>query len=492
MLRLYIAVILTFLFYPFVKAQNIPEPRKRNYVSDSIRILPKQPWKAAGEIVGLNLGVWGFDRFIMNEDFASINYHTIKKNLQTLPVWDTDMFSTNLFAHPYHGSLYFNAARSNGMSFWQSIPYTVGGSLMWEFFMEVESPSVNDLFATSFGGVELGEITYRVSDLFLDDRSTGVERVGREVLSGLISPMRGLNRLISGDAWRHRTYKGRTFQKVPIDFTIRLGSRYLAEEEDLDNKSLGMNLAFILNYGDLYEDDYFTPYEWFHFQLSTDYLSSQPLISQVNAIAALCGKTIWAKNNRVLTAGIFQHFDYYDSQLKLGKAKEKVAPYRISEAAAVGVGLVYQRKSDASSQVDVYAESYANLVLLGASTSDYFKVDNRDYNMGSGYSLKGSFGMTYKKKWSFFLTTENYHIFTWKGYEPDIDWANVDPETLNVQGDKGNARLTVFSFNLMYSSTKSWNLLLSSRQFFRRTHYRYYEDIEHSTMDISLSLGIKI
>lgn len=489
----YYLILLLFCFSVFaVNGQTIPQEKKRNYTSDSIRVIQKQPWKAAGEVFGLNMGVWAFDRFIMNEDFAKINTHSIKRNLKTLPVWDTDMFSTNLFAHPYHGSLYFNSARSNGMSFWESIPYTIGGSLMWEFFMEVESPSINDMFATSFGGIELGEITYRLSDLFLDDRSSGAERVGREILSGVISPMRGLNRLISGDAWKSRVYKGRAFEKVPVDFTVSLGGRYLAEEENLDNKSAGMNLTLRVDYGDLYEDDYFSPYEWFHLKLGADFFSDQPLISQVNAIGAIWGKNIWTKENKNLTAGIFQHFDYYDSKLKMGKNGESVAPYRISEAAAFGGGLIYQRKETPSNPVAIFAEVYANTVLLGASTSDYFKVDNRDYNMGSGYSLKNSIGITYKKSWSFLLQGENYHIFTWKGYEPNIDWTTVDPLTLNVQGDTGNARLTVFSANLMYSSPQSWNILLTSRQFFRRTHYRYYEDVEHSTMDITLSFGIRI
>lgn len=492
MTRLFITIALIVLSLSFVKAQTVPQEKKRNYVSDSIRVLPKHPWRAATKVFGLNMGVWAFDRYVLNEDFARINGRTIRRNLQSLPVWDTDMFSTNLFAHPYHGSLYFNAARSSGMSFWESIPYTVGGSLMWEFFMETELPSVNDLFATSFGGIELGEITYRISDLFLDDRATGAERVGREVLSGLISPMRGLTRLISGDSWRYRPYKGRTFKKVPIDFILSVGSRYLAEEEDLKNKSLGMNLTFRIDYGDLYEDDYFSPYEWFHFKLSTDFLSDQPLISQVNAIAAIWGKNVWTKGNRNLTAGIFQHFDYYDSKLKMGKGGETVAPYQIAEAAALGGGLIYQRKSMPGNPVDVYAEFYANAVFLGASTSDYFRVDNRDYNMGSGYSLKNAIGLTYHKKWSFILAGENYHLFTWKGYDPDINWETVDPGTLNVQGDTGNARLTVFSAHLMYASPKQWNIQLISRQFFRRTHYKYYDDITHATMDVTLCFGVNI
>ena len=174
--------------------QHFPQMDARNYVSDTALFIPRRPWLAASEVFGMNMAVWTFDRFLMNEDFAKINGHTIKQNFKTGPVWDTDKFSTNLVAHPYHGSLYFNAARSNGLNFWQSIPFAAGGSLMWEFFMETEPPSINDMLATSFGGIELGEITYRLSDLFIDNRSHGAERVGREILSGLISPMRAINR----------------------------------------------------------------------------------------------------------------------------------------------------------------------------------------------------------------------------------------------------------------------------------------------------------
>lgn len=34
----------------------------------------KYPWRAAAETVGMNVGVWAFDRYVMNEDFAKIQY----------------------------------------------------------------------------------------------------------------------------------------------------------------------------------------------------------------------------------------------------------------------------------------------------------------------------------------------------------------------------------------------------------------------------------
>ena len=86
-------------------------------------------------------------------------------------MWDNDKFSTNLFAHPYHGNLYYNSARGNGLSFWQSAPYALGGSLMWEFMGEVEPPAINDILATTMGGICFGEISHRISHLLLNDRS---------------------------------------------------------------------------------------------------------------------------------------------------------------------------------------------------------------------------------------------------------------------------------------------------------------------------------
>ena len=174
--------------FPWIRGQEyIPQITHRHYTSDSTLLQPRRPWKAALETFGLNMLVWSFDRYIVKEDWAYINGHTIKSNFKKGPVWDTDQFTTNLFSHPYHGSLYFNAARSSGMNFWQSAPFAAGGSLMWEFFMENEPPSINDMLATTFGGIELGEITYRLSDLFIDNRSSGAERVGREVLAGILS-----------------------------------------------------------------------------------------------------------------------------------------------------------------------------------------------------------------------------------------------------------------------------------------------------------------
>lgn len=471
--------------------QHIPETTPRHYVSDSIRVLPSRPWKAAVETFGINMIIWGFDRFVAQEDWARINIHTMKDNFRTGPIWDTDKFSTNLIAHPYHGSLYFNAARSNGMNFWQSIPYSLGGSLMWEFFMEAEPPSINDILATSFGGIELGEITYRLSDIFLDDRTSGRERIWREILAGIVSPVRGLNRVISGDAWRKTSNKGRSLPSVPINFVVNSGVRFLAEQEQSKRGTTSMHLSFRLDYGNPFHDDYYLPYEWFRLRAGVDLFSTQPFLSQVNAIGALWGKQVWSSGNKMLTAGVFQHFDYYDSELR-GNTEKTVVPYRISEAAAVGGGLIYYKEGVGHDPVDIFGELYINGVALGASVSDYLQLEERDYNLGSGYSIKAYAGLNYKKNWNFLLNLENYHIFTWKGYDPGLDFETVNLERLNVQGEESNARLTIFSTQLAYVSDKRWNVTLTNRYFSRHTRYRYYDNVPTSTYDVMLSVGYRL
>ena len=128
------------LFIPtaFSQINVIPDSLASIQDTDSLHTLRKNGVKAATYVFATNIGVWTFDRFILDGSFARINLSTMKENIKTGFVWDNDMFSTNLFAHPYHGGTYFNSARSNGMNFWQSVPYAVGGSLMWEYLMENE------------------------------------------------------------------------------------------------------------------------------------------------------------------------------------------------------------------------------------------------------------------------------------------------------------------------------------------------------------------
>lgn len=160
----------------------------------------KHPWWALMEDVGINVFVQSIDRYAFNFEYAKISPSSFWDNVQHGFVWDNDYFSTNQFAHPYHGNLYFNTARNNGLGFFASYPYALGGSLMWEFWGETDPPAINDVLSTSIGGAAIGEVMYRTSSLILNDSQRGMNRFLREFAAGVVNPIRAFNRIIHGDA----------------------------------------------------------------------------------------------------------------------------------------------------------------------------------------------------------------------------------------------------------------------------------------------------
>lgn len=449
----------------------------------------KHPWKAALEAFAINVGVQCFDQFVMNEEFAKISFHSIKHNIETGFVWDNDQFSTNLFAHPYHGGLYFNAARSHGMNFWESVPYSFCGSLMWETTCEIEPPAINDLMATTFGGIAIGEVTHRVSNLVFDDRLSGFPRFMREFLGTLICPIKGLNRILSGDAWRvrGRYYKYHDYQRSPVSFFVSAGYRYLADNNTLFRGEGNPYVRFNLVYGDPFDGETTKPYDYFTLDATFGLSSNQPLITGLHLLGRLWSVPVEVSKGTEMEFGIFQHFNYYDSQpVKDGTS---LVPYRISEAASFGPGIIY-RFPQVGNLARFEQRVFLDGILLGGSLTDYYNVIDRDYNMGSGYSVKAISFMEFGKVATFQIGADYYRIFTWKGYEGK-DLATTDPLYLNAQGDKGNASLLVLNARFGLALSNRLNLDFNVSNYWRDTHYSYHDDVKSKTFDMSLGLQYK-
>lgn len=449
----------------------------------------KHPWKSALEAFAINVGVQCFDQFVMNEEFAKISFHSIKHNIETGFVWDNDQFSTNLFAHPYHGGLYFNAARSHGMNFWESVPYSFCGSLMWETTCEIEPPAINDLMATTFGGIAIGEVTHRVSNLVFDDRLSGFPRFMREFLGTLICPIKGLNRILSGDAWRvrGRYYKYHDYQRSPVSFSASAGYRYLADNNTLFRGEGNPYVRFNLVYGDPFDGETTKPYDYFTLDATFGLSSNQPLITGLHLLGRLWSVPVEVSKGTEMEFGIFQHFNYYDSQpVKDGTS---LVPYRISEAASFGPGIIY-RFPQVGNLTRFEQRVFLDGILLGGSLTDYYNVIDRDYNMGSGYSVKAISFMEFGKVATFQIGADYYRIFTWKGYEGK-DLATTDPLYLNAQGDKGNASLLVLNARFSLALSNRLNLDFNVSNYWRDTHYSYHDDVTSKTFDMSLGLQYK-
>ena len=471
---------------------NISIWAQKDSSSDSIFALKsknlsqKHPWKAAWQTFGINTGIWAFDRYILQEDFAKISFNTIKENIKTGFVWDNDQFSTNLFAHPYHGNLYYNTARSNGMTFWESAPYALGGSLMWEIVAENEPPSINDLIATTVGGIALGEFTYRMSSLVLNDSKRGIPRFISELLGTVISPIRGLNRMINGDMWKvkHTNYKYHDYDKIPVRMYISSGNRYLASHAQLFDGEHNPYLKLHTIYGDPFNQETNLPYDYLTASITLGMSPNQPFISHINLMGRLWSRQLTNKSQSKMMIGIFQHFNYYDS--KEVKDGSGIIPYKISEAASVGPGIIYKH-NNLLPQMNLQQEVYLSGILLGGGLTDHYKVIDRNYNLGSGYSIKSYSELELGRLARIYLHADFYHLFTWKGYDKKGLQTN-NPLYYNTQGDKGNTIFLILTPSCDIAFAKHWKCSMDIAYYFRRTHYAYYKDVHSKTVETRLGI----
>jgi hypothetical protein len=152
------------------------------------------------EILGFELLQNGVNRNSGDSADYKSNLSTIRHNLHSSWVTDTDPFKTNQLGHPYQGSMYHGFARSAGLGYWESSAYTFLGSALWEIAGEKTPPSRNDQVATGVGGSFLGEVLFRLSNLVLEHDN--IPPLWREVGAAVVSPSTGLNRLAFGDRFK--------------------------------------------------------------------------------------------------------------------------------------------------------------------------------------------------------------------------------------------------------------------------------------------------
>lgn len=332
-------------------------------------------WKPAIRVVAADVFNWSVARYIYKFDWAKVGPADWKNSFKKGPEWDSDGFGINFIGHPHTGSFYFNVARSNGYSYWGSLPFTIEGSLIWEYFGENTRPSYNDLINTPISGMFLGEIFYRLSSNVLDDRTRGGQRVFREILAGIINPTRALNRLTQGKMFRVTSKE--VYQKEPLNITLSAGIHKVNDKVNKDNLfgtgSTNAMLNIQLDYGNPFETRHRKPFDLFRLRVELSYGADRNLLDHVDGYGILAGKNI--KQGRLL-AGLFQHYDYWRNS--------------VFEVATLGFGgglisrIPVARHSNIYSNIHVAVVPLAgNNTRFGPDTSEF-----RHYNYGGGLQAK--------------------------------------------------------------------------------------------------------
>ncbi len=355
-------------------------------------------WKPATRILLTNITSWASDRYLFKVDWTSSGINDWKNSFQKGPEWDNDRFGINFIGHPHSGSYYHNIARSNGYSYWQTFPFTVWGSLTWEYFGENTRPSYNDMINTPVSGMFLGEIFYRISSNILDDRTRGTERVLREIFAGIISPTRALNRLTQGKMRRITTKE--VYQKEPLNITLNAGVHRINNGTDLGTGVTNALVNIQLDYGNPFETRRRKPFDIFRFRVEVSFGTENKLLENINGYGILFGRNI--KKERLLL-GAFQHFDYWNNT--------------IFELGALGFGGGLIARMPVAKHSNIFSTIHLGIVPLAGNNTRYGpdSSDFRHYNFGGGFQAKVEETFNLNKWATIGFTGFYYWIHTYDG-----------------------------------------------------------------------------
>jgi hypothetical protein len=437
------------LFSEITKAQVMPfeaqklSPAKLRRINRSDSLMDKKRFGRAVMELGLDeVLVWSLDRYVRNEDYAKISFKTVAQNLNPGSwAWDNDEFQTNQFGHPYHGSYYFSAFRTNGYTFWQSVPAAFVGSYVWETAAEVQPPAPNDFINTSFGGVILGEMTYRISNKIVNNRTRGFKRQMSEVFALLVNPTNGINRILDG-RWGRVTRNSNERDSSKILLSLDGGARRFSIN---NNKGkFGWFAHASMLYGTPYEG-YNKPFS----NISVNVEIGQDDSSKVNVVSVYGSLTGWSlrdgpevKHLAILSA----NYDYIHNEA-FSYGAQSVKMNLFSQFAL-------------SKKLKLNTQLGTGPIILAAIPDIYPLSNGRTYDYGSGVALNADGKISLADKLSYSL---NY-----RG-----GWVKT------INGNTEHIFLHTVSNDVTYNFNKNFGLAVESGYFILKGHYKDHPEADN-------------
>lgn len=326
---------------------------------------------AAGGVVLAEFVPWAYSRYVAGEAFSRISTDSVHANFQNGFGFDRDSVATNQYAHPYHGSLFFNSARSNGYGYWESGLFALAGSFSWEMVMETAPPAMNDLVNTSLGGMVQGEIQHRLSRMILDETASGSERFWREAGAFVLNPMGGFNRLFKGEMTRNVPNPDDRFPGL-----FRLGGaagiRYVTEAQ---HPVQGL-LTVALGYGDPFAGEIRKPFDSFTVGADLTFPGGA-VLSRAEARGVLKGWELGERTDRVRNIfEFFQLYEYLNNEAQVFGAQ------------ILGAGLLSRFQLE--KEFSVTSEVSVGVFPLAAieTTNALSPITGRSYDYATGGSLR--------------------------------------------------------------------------------------------------------
>jgi len=359
------------------KYQRLPPPDRSR---DAWGV--KKSWGfATAEMFLINFGASTYNEYFANANFNQISPRSFWHNFEEGFTWDDNKFRTNQLIHPFNGATYYNAARANGIGFWGSSAMSIVGAFVWECCGETHPMSFNDMVSTGIGWIARGEMAYRISSAILDNAKTGKGRFAREAAAFLVDPIRGFNRIVTGDAGKVQGHPADAMDDHPpdLDVIFKAGGRAMGIGESItkDTNYYGFIEAAV-NFGSPWENARRQPFDRFDLIASMNF-GDKTRLGRLVIRGDLYSKPIGdSKHN---TFAIQQDFDYVDNEA-----------YQFG-GQSFGVALQSRYNLSKTWQWVSFAQAYG--ILLGAVNSDYTwladvaeqeRLREYDYGPGAGAS----------------------------------------------------------------------------------------------------------
>lgn len=322
--------------------------------------------RAAGAIVAVNGLAWTHG-YVQHWDWARVGPDTWWDNLRSGFQWDDDALGTNQLAHPWHGSLYYNAARGAGYSFWGSAPFVAIGSLTWEFFAENVRPSPNDVINTTLGGIALGEVTSRLARLLTTTTSGDRARLAPRLGAVVLDPMGSVQGWLGTE---HR--RGAQDDQPPsVALWLALGlQRGLPYA--LDAPGSDRFIQFGLRQGDVFDGASPRPFDAFDFDVDLMQRGTWQ-IRKVHASGLLLRSAVRPAASGELAWGLFQHYEF-------------LAQPMVLSGQSLSGAVLYRRP--VGRQTDLRVGLHLEAIVLGEIASEEGHLRRRNYDFAPGLGAR--------------------------------------------------------------------------------------------------------
>ena len=403
---------------------------------------------AFGEAMASNLFLLGVNRFIRKAPYAYISWDSMYKNLTNPWVWDQDEFSVNHIGHPYQGSYYYIAGRSNNLPFWESALVAVTGSVTWELFAETETPSYNDLIVTTIGGISLGEMLHR---LYFDAADLN------KLLGFAVSPFSSINNAIWSGKLNRPSDRVTSFN-TKLFFGV-IADEIFFKQTAIENKDIipfylggGVNII----YGNPYGLETIIPYS--HFNLDVKFSGGKNYYNlSIFSDGMLLSFAPWEQDRLKTTLGLSLHYDFLVSTG--------------TNYSANSLGFTIKQNAILPKDWDIKWDLHLNYIMMSASDFYYLfneiidpgtNLENRSYDLGFGTGLKTNFSVSHPKVGSL-------HLFYF------LDWVKTIDSSIPAGGSHGSSLIGVGSVAYEHKVYKSFSIGIDYSSYIKSA---FYTDIE--------------